>query len=209
MNADTQTSAPEVADTKVRGQIVVLLVEELSTRVGGGLHRTPMELDGLGVIVSHKKGEIPPEEELRRYLIGGQRKRLLIEIEPREGQGAGFDPHRAAINKFFREYEGARVGSRVQALALHEEPHGERDVVHPHCEYMHRSPVDGTLICGPPAEDDPVNGEHGSCFLSEGCEAPNFCPVMEHIQREEERRAREKRLLKAVRSFSRQESSDD
>ena len=143
---------------------------EIGTEFSPPLRCTPMEIDGFGVAVYHSRGNTPSVRFARGYLIGSRQTYCLISAQTLL----------AAIKTFFAEWSGATLGTRSRALELHTgSAHTYPFEEYPVCELMHRSPLNGQLLCGQAVEDG-VNGEFGGCVLEHYDPPGFFCPVEDY-----------------------------
>lgn len=141
------------------------------THIGGEL--SVMEVDGVGFFVRHKPGEKPNAVTVRRYLMGRSTIWAMIEA-PTIGQ---------AVEKFYKEWEGARVGGGQgpESFALWIDV--RRPIVQfPDCTHLCRDQK-GRFICGEETKDDGEwtgNGEFGGCIvegydaMEDGCPGSRF-----------------------------------
>lgn len=132
------------------------------TRVGGGVNEKCIEVDGIGIFVSYnEKKELAPEN-IRRHLIGSKTTYCFVEAKT----------IKEAKKIFYREWEGASVGTRAKALWINSK---KRIVKEKACKYRHKDKY-YQYACGE-IDENTGNGEFGGCCI-EGFDTDDltFCP---------------------------------
>lgn len=157
---------------KVKGTLFRIPLLKRSTEIDGcykgiGCETSVMEVDGVGLFVSHRKGEKPDAKTVRRHLISRETTWVMIEAQTIE----------QAVEEFSKEWEGARVGGGQgpESFALWIDV--RRPIVKfPACTHLHQD-KDGRFVCGDPTEDDvSVCGciIDGFDALADGCPGSRF-----------------------------------
>ncbi len=127
---------------------------------------TCLHIDKVGLFVYYDDEKQLDPDFIRRHITLRGRTNCFIEADSAE----------TAIDIFYREWEGAKIGGdevpEAKALWIDR----SKEILElPHCELMRKNKED-QFICGELLENG--NGEFGMCVL-EGYDAPDDCPVSE------------------------------
>ncbi|MDD4606931.1 MAG: hypothetical protein PHS07_01130 [Patescibacteria group bacterium] len=138
-------------------------------QIGQGSNVKCRHIDQVGIFVCYDTENQLNLEIIRYHLPAKTRGFRLVEADnPKE-----------ALEKFFNEQEGAKIGGEGEenkALWINREiPIQEL----PSCKLLHKNKK-GEFICGEPTEDG--SGEIGMCIL-EGDDPPSFCPLSPFFDR--------------------------
>ncbi len=124
-------------------------------------------VDGIGLYVYHRSETVPSDDEIRRMLIGRERKYVYVEAASIA----------EALLRFPEQFPGAVTGERAFALELQPSEHWPIKI-YPECSRMYET-AKGYIVCGQPLPDQ-LNGEWGGCII-EGFEPPANCPIEKHF----------------------------
>jgi hypothetical protein len=133
---------------KVRDPIFRIPLLKRSTEMNGcygglGCKVSVMEVDGVGFFISHKPDYKPTKKDARRHLMG--RKETWVYVEA--------DRVRQAVEKFYEEWEGARIGGGQgpESFALWIDT-SKPITQFPFCTNLYRGEK-GEYLCGEPYGD--------------------------------------------------------
>lgn len=155
---------------------------------------TCKHVDEVGVFIYHEKGKKLLVSEIRKHLVGRRRTSCVVEAESMT----------AAIEKFYAEWEGAKIGGEnemakalwIDRVDSRGKPSYNTLEELPECSRIHLN-RNGGITCGipihdlpnhPEKDDDSWNnsGEHGMCGL-EGYDYPEEnCPMLDYLEIKDE-----------------------
>lgn len=122
--------------------------------------QTLMCVDGIGLIVNHKSGYKPTEEDVRSHLIGYQKHTMII-------QGESLFK---AVETFYN-YEECKIGLKYKAWEMIDSE--DRPIrEYPKCKHIR---IKHEPVCA--AYDEPTEDGCMTCVLSGNDEPPTNCPI--------------------------------
>lgn len=127
------------------------------------INRKIVEVDCVGLFVYYDTEDQLTNENIRRHLIGRERKTIVVE---------GGDV-KNALEKFYNEVNGAKTGGEPEESKALWVDRNEPIRELPDCKLLHKN-KNGEFTCGKPEKDG--NGELGMCIL-ENYDPPENCPI--------------------------------
>ncbi|MFA5386081.1 MAG: hypothetical protein WC297_00130 [Candidatus Paceibacterota bacterium] len=122
-----------------------------------------MVVDGIGLFVRYDDEKRLTPAIIRSHLIGGETTYCYVEADSPD----------KAINKFYAEWEGAKIGGETPGSKALRIDSAEEIVELPFCSRQRKNKK-GEFICGDPLKDG--QGEFGMCII-EGYDAPDDCVI--------------------------------